>query len=193
MIFDIKRLTENAGQDFTDPKCRVRSPHITARESIEIGDYIVAMQKRLEEFERAEWEKKREYEACEDRSIKLIELRDKRICELEAFIRRYRYNIKQNEGDGTQRTISKLLNDPTPNMSKPKYVILGDHTHFTYNEDTQEVSCTHGGWSGYLVIDYNKDSQCYVKLESNERIEYDSYVFTDADSVYESLSRGLIK
>lgn len=52
MIFDITRLTKLAGQDFTNPKCRVRSPHITARESIEIGDYIVAQQKRIGELEQ---------------------------------------------------------------------------------------------------------------------------------------------
>ena len=49
MIFDIKRLTDLA--DFTNPKCRVRSPHITARESIEIGDYIVGLQNRIDELE----------------------------------------------------------------------------------------------------------------------------------------------
>lgn len=32
-----------------------------------------------------------------------------RILELEEFIRRHRYSIKQNEGDATQRTINKLL------------------------------------------------------------------------------------
>lgn len=32
-----------------------------------------------------------------------------RILELEEFIRRHRYSIKQNEGDATQRTIDKLL------------------------------------------------------------------------------------
>ena len=52
MIFDITRLTNLAGQDFTNPKCRVRSPHITARESIEIGDYIVAQQERIAELEK---------------------------------------------------------------------------------------------------------------------------------------------
>lgn len=35
----------------------------------------------------------------------------RRIVELEGFIRRYRYNIKQNAGDGTQRMISGLLGD----------------------------------------------------------------------------------
>ena len=45
MIFDITRLTDLAGQDFTSPKCRVRSPHITARERIEIGNYIVGLER----------------------------------------------------------------------------------------------------------------------------------------------------
>ena len=53
MIFDIKRLTNVAGQDFDSSKCRVRSPHITARDSIEIGDYIVAQQERIAELEKA--------------------------------------------------------------------------------------------------------------------------------------------
>ena len=51
MIFDIDRLTNVAGQDFDSPKCRVRSPHITARDSIEIGGYIVAQQERIAELE----------------------------------------------------------------------------------------------------------------------------------------------
>ena len=51
MIFDITRLTDVAGQDFNNSKCRVRSPHITARDSIEIGDYIVAQQRRIAELE----------------------------------------------------------------------------------------------------------------------------------------------
>jgi hypothetical protein len=57
MIFNIKRLTDVAGQDFTSPKCRVRSPHITARESIEIGDYIVAQQNKIDKLEKALKEK----------------------------------------------------------------------------------------------------------------------------------------
>lgn len=52
MAFNIKRLTDVAGQDFNSPTCRVRSPHITARESIEIADYIVAQQKRIAELEK---------------------------------------------------------------------------------------------------------------------------------------------
>jgi hypothetical protein len=53
MIFNIKRLTDKAGQDFDSPKCRVRSPHITARESIEIGNYIVELQKANVELQKA--------------------------------------------------------------------------------------------------------------------------------------------
>ena len=41
--------------------------------------------------------------------LRAIVERDERIAELKAFIRRNRYNIKQNEGDGTQRYIDKLL------------------------------------------------------------------------------------
>jgi hypothetical protein len=40
----VKTLIANAaGQKFGDPSCRVRNPRITARESIEIADYIVAL------------------------------------------------------------------------------------------------------------------------------------------------------
>lgn len=40
----VKHLIANAaGQKFGDPSCRVRNPRITARESIEIADYIVAL------------------------------------------------------------------------------------------------------------------------------------------------------
>ena len=53
MIFDITRLTKLAGQDFTNPTLWVSSPHITARESIEIGDYIVTQQERIAELERS--------------------------------------------------------------------------------------------------------------------------------------------
>ena len=51
MNFDITRLTKLAGQDFNSPKCRVTNTHITARESIEIGNYIVSQQERIIELE----------------------------------------------------------------------------------------------------------------------------------------------
>jgi hypothetical protein len=51
VIFDIKRLTKLAGEDFSSSKCRVRNPQITARDSIEIGSYIVAQEKRILELE----------------------------------------------------------------------------------------------------------------------------------------------
>jgi len=43
----VQRLIEKAGQDFTAYGCRVTNPHITARESIVIGDYIVELQAEL--------------------------------------------------------------------------------------------------------------------------------------------------
>ena len=43
----VQRLIEKAGQDFTAYSCRVTNPHITARESIVIGDYIVELQAEL--------------------------------------------------------------------------------------------------------------------------------------------------
>ena len=38
-----KRLEQCAGQDFESRDCRVTNPHITARESIELADYIAAV------------------------------------------------------------------------------------------------------------------------------------------------------
>lgn len=40
----IKRITRVAGQDFDSAECRVKNPHITARESIELANYIAALQ-----------------------------------------------------------------------------------------------------------------------------------------------------
>jgi hypothetical protein len=71
---------------------------------------------------------------------KRLEEKDERITELEAFIRRYSYNIKQNAGDGTQRRINQLLGDVSKLDTTMKYVVLGNQTHFTYNTDTQEVA-----------------------------------------------------
>ena len=39
-----KRLEQCAGQDFESRDCRVTNPHITARESIELADYIAAIE-----------------------------------------------------------------------------------------------------------------------------------------------------
>ena len=39
-----KRLEQCAGQDFDSRDCRVTNPHITARESIELADYIAAVE-----------------------------------------------------------------------------------------------------------------------------------------------------
>lgn len=39
-----KRLENRAGQDFDSRDCRVTNPHITARESIELADYIAALE-----------------------------------------------------------------------------------------------------------------------------------------------------
>jgi hypothetical protein len=39
-----KRLEQCAGQDFYSRDCRVTNPHITARESIELADYIAAVE-----------------------------------------------------------------------------------------------------------------------------------------------------
>jgi hypothetical protein len=54
VIFNIKRLTKLAGEDFSSSKCRVRNPHITARDSIEIGSYIVAQEKHIVELEETQ-------------------------------------------------------------------------------------------------------------------------------------------
>ena len=47
MNFDITRLTSIAHEDFNDRRCRVTNPRITARESIEIGKYIVDLQQQV--------------------------------------------------------------------------------------------------------------------------------------------------
>lgn len=47
----VQRLIDVAGQDFDSYKCRVTNPHITARESIVIGDYIVSLQERIKTLE----------------------------------------------------------------------------------------------------------------------------------------------
>lgn len=39
----IERVTALAGQKFDSRECRVTNPHITARESIELADHIVAL------------------------------------------------------------------------------------------------------------------------------------------------------
>jgi hypothetical protein len=39
----IERITALAGQKFDSRECRVTNPHITARESIELADHIVAL------------------------------------------------------------------------------------------------------------------------------------------------------
>ena len=39
-----KRLEQCAGQDFDSRECRVTNPHITARESIELADYIASIE-----------------------------------------------------------------------------------------------------------------------------------------------------
>lgn len=49
----IERLKKVAGQNYDDPKCRVRNPNITARESIEIGNHIVILEEALKQFIRA--------------------------------------------------------------------------------------------------------------------------------------------
>lgn len=47
----IERIKAVAGQDFNSYGCRVRNPHITARQSIEIADYIVALERERNELE----------------------------------------------------------------------------------------------------------------------------------------------
>lgn len=44
----VRRVLEVAGKDFNDPKCRVTNPHITARESVELANYIKELQDDLE-------------------------------------------------------------------------------------------------------------------------------------------------
>ncbi len=46
----IERIKAVAGQDFDSYSCRVRNPHITARQSIEIADYIVVLERERNEL-----------------------------------------------------------------------------------------------------------------------------------------------
>ena len=46
----IERIKAVAGKDFNSYDCRVRNPHITARQSIEIADYIVALERERNEL-----------------------------------------------------------------------------------------------------------------------------------------------
>lgn len=45
----IERLKTVAGEDFNSRECRVTNPRITARESIEIANYIVKLENELSE------------------------------------------------------------------------------------------------------------------------------------------------
>lgn len=69
-----------------------------------------------------------------------------------------------------------------------KYVVLGIDTHFTYNAETKEVFCTHGGWGGTLVTHQGGD--CEVLLAGGETIYYHEYKFTQANSYDEALEQG---
>tara|TARA_R110000787_G_scaffold124191_1_gene235226 strand:- start:30 stop:392 length:363 start_codon:yes stop_codon:yes gene_type:complete len=86
VIFDITRLTGIAGQEFNSPKCRVRSPHITARDSIAIGNYIVAQQEKIAELEKSQTEQQLYIDHALDNSKEsLIE----RIAELEKVLENF--------------------------------------------------------------------------------------------------------
>jgi hypothetical protein len=45
-----KRLEQCVGQDFDSRECRVTNPHITARESIALADYIAAVEAERDEL-----------------------------------------------------------------------------------------------------------------------------------------------
>lgn len=50
----IERVRKVAGQDFNSPKCRVTNPRITARESIELADYILGLERKLDEIQKVD-------------------------------------------------------------------------------------------------------------------------------------------
>ena len=78
-------------------------------------------------------------------------------------------------------------------MTNHKYVILysSDYgSHFTYDDKTDEVFCTHGGWGGKLVI--NEDDTCKVVVSRNHIVECQHYKFTDAESSNEAYDLGII-
>ena len=47
-------------------------------------------------------------------------------------------------------------------MTKRKAMLLGKHTYGYYYPDTNEFSCTHGGWSS--GIELINDIECVVKI-----------------------------
>lgn len=49
----LKRLENIAGEDFDSRECRVTNPRITARDSIEIANYVKALEHKLWLTERA--------------------------------------------------------------------------------------------------------------------------------------------
>lgn len=48
----LKRLEDVAGEDFSSRGCRVTNPHITARESIQIADYVSYLERQNAELKR---------------------------------------------------------------------------------------------------------------------------------------------
>lgn len=48
----LKRLQDVAGEDFDSRECRVTNPCITARESIEIADYVLYLEKQNIELQK---------------------------------------------------------------------------------------------------------------------------------------------
>lgn len=70
------------------------------------------------------------------------------------------------------------------------FIVLNNRTHYSYNHDTQEVSCTHGSCKGTLM--FNTNGVCSVKTEVSV-ITYNRYAFTDAKTYLEAVKLGLIK
>lgn len=70
----IKRIISVAGEDFDSRDCRVTNPHITARESIELANYIVALQAELKSVLAQRAEEARLYVA--DKTVLQAQLAD---------------------------------------------------------------------------------------------------------------------
>jgi hypothetical protein len=66
-----------------------------------------------------------------------------------------------------------------------RFVVLGRRTHFTYNPNTNQINCTHGGWGGKLKT--NKDGSCSVA-----KVAYQSYEFTSASNYDAAVEAGIL-
>jgi hypothetical protein len=81
--------------------------------------------------------------------------------------------------------------DPAKPMNEEtRFVVLGGTTHFTYDPETEEVHCTHGGWGGKLIRCMN--GLFAIEIGGNKPIAYTSCVFTHMQNYDAARGAGLI-